>query len=69
MYLIAAFVLFLCFIGNVLLGSMGEGPLLGNVGELLLLIGVSVFFVAAVLLAERRRVHPEAPDDETEPHG
>ena len=56
MYLVIALVLLLGFAGNVLMGSLGTRPLLGNVGELLLLIGVSVFFVAAVLIAERDRV-------------
>ena len=55
MYLAVALVLLLGFAGNVLMGSLGNRPLLGNVGELLLLIGVSVFFVAAVLIAERDR--------------
>ena len=53
MYLAATIVLFLAYLGNVLLGSSGGNPLLGEVGEALLLLGVAVCFVIAILRAER----------------
>lgn len=57
MYLAATIVLFLAFLGNVLLGSIGGGAPLGDVGEVLLLAGVAVCFVITILRAERARRH------------
>ncbi|NND92946.1 MAG: hypothetical protein HKN42_18965 [Granulosicoccus sp.] len=65
MYLFVSVVLFAGFVGNVLLGSMTGKPLLGNIGELLLLIGVSVSFVAAILSAERARTLKEDNQNQT----
>ena len=42
-------VFFAVFIGNVVLGSSSNSPLVGDVGEMLLLFATSVFFVAAIL--------------------
>jgi hypothetical protein len=47
-----ASVLFAVFVINVSIGSFGGSPFLGNVGEMLLLLAVSIVFVAAVLRGE-----------------
>ena len=72
MYLAATIVLFLAYLGNVLLGSRGSDPLLGEVGEALLLLGVAVCFVIAILRAERAHQKesghaPSDPDTTSDP--
>ncbi|CTQ51862.1 hypothetical protein LP7551_00378 [Roseibium album] len=52
MLLALASVLFAVFVINVSIGSFGGSPFLGNVGEMLLLLAVSIVFVAAVLRGE-----------------
>jgi hypothetical protein len=52
MLLVVAAVLFAAFVINVSLGSFGATPLLGNVGEMLLLFAVSIAFTASVLKRE-----------------
>lgn len=44
--------LFSAFIVNVTLGAFGGTPILGDVGEMLLLLAASVTFVIAILEAE-----------------
>ena len=53
MFLWVSIGLFALFVGNILLGSMNGQPLIGDVSEMLLLVAASVFFVAAILKAER----------------
>ena len=52
MPLIAAAILFAVFTVNVALGSASNSSFLGDVGEMLVLSGVSVFFVIAILKKE-----------------
>lgn len=52
MLLAIAAVLFVAFVLNVSIGSIGGTPLLGNVGEMMLLFGVSIAFTASVLKRE-----------------
>lgn len=55
MLLVVAAVLFAAFVINVSIGSFGATPLLGNVGEMLLLFAVSIAFTASVLKREADR--------------
>ncbi|MEZ5872824.1 MAG: hypothetical protein R3D32_13495 [Nitratireductor sp.] len=55
MFLIMAIVLFVAFVGNVFLASVGLAKSIGNVGELLLLISCAGSFVIAILRAEATR--------------
>lgn len=43
---------FLIFIINVTLGAFGNGPLLGDVAEMLTLLTAVTLFVAGILIAE-----------------
>ena len=52
MFLIAAAVLFLVFLLNVVIGSVGSNPFLSDVGEMLVLFAASLAFVAAILKRE-----------------
>lgn len=53
MYLMVSLALFLLFTANVLKGSMTGAPFLGDVSEMLLLLAVSVSFVAAIIKAQQ----------------
>lgn len=53
MYLRVAFLAFVLFVGHVLIGSVWGISLIGDLGELLLLTSASVFFVIAILQAEK----------------
>ncbi|WP_306143080.1 hypothetical protein [Roseibium sp. MMSF_3412] len=55
MLLVLAAVLFAAFVINVSIGSFGATPLLGNVGEMLLLFAISIAFTAAVLKREAKK--------------
>jgi hypothetical protein len=55
MFLIAAVALFAAFFANVVIGSAGGKPFLGDVGEMLMLFAASVAFVAAILRREAAR--------------
>lgn len=50
--LIVAGILFSVFVANVVLGSTSNAAFLGNVGEMLVLLGASVAFVVAILARE-----------------
>ena len=52
MYLGISAVLFAIYFLNVLLGSMGLDPYLGNVPEMLTLLAATIFFVFAILKRE-----------------
>lgn len=62
MYLWISVGLFLLFVGNVAMGSINGEPLLGDVSEMLLLMAVSGFFVAAILRSQRDANHLKAKD-------
>lgn len=53
MYLALSVLLFALFTANVVAGSMRGTPFIGDVGEMLLLLGASIAFVAAIDRAER----------------
>ncbi len=50
--LIVALVFFAVFVANVVLGSTSNSAFLGNVGEMLVLLGASVAFVVGILAKE-----------------
>lgn len=52
MYLGLSFLIFVLYVGHVVLGSFWGISLVGDIGELLLLICTSVLFVVAILHAE-----------------
>ncbi len=52
MALMVAGILFLVFVLNVVLGSISNAAFLGNVGEMLVLLGTAVAFVVAILTRE-----------------
>ncbi len=52
MFLLLAIILFGGFAANVAMGSFGEKPILGDVGEMVLLFTASLAFVAAILKRE-----------------
>lgn len=53
MALALTFLFFTLFIAHIFIGSLGGASLVGDVGELTILIFSVVFFVAAILKAER----------------
>ena len=55
MFLLLAGVFFAIFAGNVFFGSVRGASLLGDVGELIILMFAAGFFVIAILQAERHR--------------
>lgn len=52
MFLAAAGVLFAIFVVNVSMGSVTGSPMIGIVGEMLLLFAASIAFVVAILKRE-----------------
>ncbi len=52
MFLTTAIILFGGFAANVAMGSIGEKPFLGDVGEMVLLFAAALAFVAAILKRE-----------------
>lgn len=60
MFLILAALTFAVFVGNVFYGSIGGSSPLGNVGELILLMFTTIFFVVSILQAEKRRDHGQS---------
>lgn len=55
MFLVASFIAFVVFTVNVALGASSGNAFLGDVGEMLVLLVASVFFVVAILLKEAER--------------
>ena len=53
MFLILATAFFGVYIANVLMGALAASPVLGDVGEMLVLFAASVFFVVAILRREK----------------
>ena len=66
MAFIIALILFLAFTVNVAIGAIGDGPIVGNVGELLVLLAASISFVVGILQQEAnvKRV-VQSPDTKT----
>jgi len=54
MTLAVAAVLFAIYISNVVAGAIFRSPFMGDVPEMLVLLCASLFFVAAILRAERK---------------
>lgn len=52
MAFIIALISFLAFTANVAIGAIGDGPLVGNVTELLMLMSASICFVVGILQRE-----------------
>jgi uncharacterized membrane protein len=52
MAFIAALLLLVAFIANVAIGAIGDGPLVGNVTEMIMLLLASIAFVAGILQRE-----------------
>ena len=50
--LIAGLIVFLAFFANVTFGTLGIPPVLGDVGEMLVLFGSVLLFVIGLLLRE-----------------
>lgn len=65
MAFIIALVLFLAFTANVAIGAIGDGPLVGNVTELLLLLAASIAFVVGILQQEAKTKSAKSPDTDT----
>lgn len=66
MAFIIALFLFLAFTVNVTIGALGDGPLVGNVAELLMLLGASASFVIGILKQEAQaKKGMKSPDTET----
>lgn len=55
MSMLIAAILFAIFAADVIIGSTGGKVFLSDVGEMLMLLGASVFFVAAILKREAVR--------------
>lgn len=55
MALALSLLLFVCFAANVALGAFGGNAILGDVGEMLVLLAASAMFVVAILKAEADR--------------
>ncbi|MCP4072558.1 MAG: hypothetical protein GY742_12585 [Hyphomicrobiales bacterium] len=49
-----ALVLFLIFVANVGLGSIGRSQFLGDLGELFVVIASVIFFVIAIIQSENK---------------
>ena len=49
---VAAGILFLIFVANVVLGAVSGSPMIGDVAEMLILFTASVLFVAVILRRE-----------------
>jgi hypothetical protein len=70
MALILAGLLLAAFVTNVAFGAVEGNPPLGNVAELLLLIGAAIAFTVAILKAEARaRGRPGPLPSQAEPGG
>jgi hypothetical protein len=54
MAFIISLTLLLAFTANVAIGALGEGPLVGNVAESLMLTTASVSFVVGILQREAK---------------
>lgn len=52
MFLWSAAAIFVAFFANVAMGAFGNGGVLGDVGEMLVLFAASILFVAGILKRE-----------------
>ena len=55
MYLFASLCVFIVYFANVALGAYTRSPILGDVGEMLVLFAASILFVIAILKKEAKR--------------
>ncbi len=55
MFLVASFLAFIVYTVNVAMGAINGTPFLGDVGEMLVLLKASAFFVVAILIKETER--------------
>lgn len=55
MLLIASLIVFAAFFANVALGAFADAAVLGDVGEMLVLLGATILFVVAILQKEADR--------------
>jgi len=55
MALIVAGLLVIAFVANVAIGSVAGNPIVGNVPEMLMLLGASICFVITILKKEAER--------------
>jgi hypothetical protein len=62
MAFIIASVLLVAFIANVAIGAIGDGPLVGNVTEMVVLLAASVAFAVGILQREVRDKKARKPD-------
>jgi len=62
MAFIISLILLVLFTVNVAIGAIGDGPVVGNVSELLLLLSASVAFVVGILQREARDKKSPTPD-------
>ncbi len=53
--ILIALLIFLIFFSNVAISAMGAGTFLGDVPEMLTLLGAAIFFVVGVLAQEKHR--------------
>ena len=58
---LAAGFLLAVFVANVAIGATYQTTTIGNVGEMLILLGMSVLFVVGILQRERAALKPEMP--------
>lgn len=66
MAFIIALILFLTFTANVAVGAIGDGPIVGNVGELLMLLAASTSFVVGILQQEAQaKKSAKSPETKT----
>lgn len=55
MFLFAAMIVFLVYFANVAAGALLDRVILGDVGEMLVLLAASIFFVIAIVKKEADR--------------
>lgn len=63
MALVVSGLFMLAFVSNVVLGAFTAQAPVGDVGEMLLLLGASVAFVAAILTREAAKNHEDNKHD------
>lgn len=62
--LVLATACFAIFAANVVMGAYGAGVFLTDIQEMLALLAASIFFVAGVLMIEKRKLRLKAQDND-----
>ncbi len=62
MFLITSIIVFVVYFANVALGAFSNAAFLGDVGEMLVLFGASILFVAAILKKEADRKNKDSSE-------